>query len=188
MPTSILVSMIFTAFLLIPGIWILFTKAVFDMKKRRVEAEKEAIELTLTRYYDILSQHIRAARRFVIYENDAFDVLLRWRLSTDDRLSLKMNETYFEKMLDVEKNLQHFYQTHPELLEKPIIQKLFDDYHLVHEAFIRHRRRLNGAIASFNAMMTSFPHNLVAKLFKLNTEPFFKTEPHIPFDEDLKDV
>ncbi len=188
MSTPFLVLLITGILLILPGIWIVFTKAVFTMKKRRLEAEKEAIELTLTRYYDILSQHIRAARRFVAYENAAFDELLRWRLSTNDRLSLQMNETYFVKMLEVEKNLEKFYETHPELFKKPVIQKLLDDYHLVHQAFIRHRRRLNGAIASYNAMMTSFPHNLIAKLFKLTTESFFKTEPHIPFDENIRQV
>ncbi len=170
---------------LLPVVWVLLTHILFSARQKRLTTEKEALEITLIRYYNVLMQHIRALSKFIAYQHEAFDELSRWRLSTDDRLSLKMNERYFTKMLTVEKVLVEVYQRHPELLQKPIIKQLFDDYHLVHTAFMRHRRRLNAMVASYNAFITSFPHNVLAKFFQLSTERFFKTEPLSPIDEKL---
>lgn len=145
----------------------------FKKTEQQIKREKSGIDVALTRRYDELQKMQDSVKGIMKHEKETFIDVVRVR-----------NGMSVQEMTDAESQMDRAYsqlmamaEAYPELKASAnfaILQESIATNELELQAA---RRCYNATVTEFNEKVVAFPTNLLAKLFKVETEDMFEAAP-----------
>ena len=172
------IVLLFIFFILILFVIILNTIRTLSVK---IEESKADLEVYLIKRYDILTESLKIAKKYMEHETDIMINITKIRKGMD------LNET--TKVLEEQESFMNkFYATaenYPDLYSNELFKNLQAQITDTNEHLSAAKRLYNSNVSVFNQYIVQFPVTLVAKIVNEKQREFLKDE-NIEEKKDFK--
>lgn len=155
--------------ILILVIWFIATYNKFKRALVKIDESLSGIDVGLTKRYNILINMVEVVKEYTKYEQETLLKVINLRT----KMSINEKADANNKMDEHVKRINILAESYPDLKANEHFKTLQLSILDVEEHLQAARRFYNSNISMYNQMITSFPSNLVAKIFKLEPKEFF---------------
>ena len=161
--------------LIVVIIAIIYIFAIYNIiikQLNSVEHAKSSIDVYLTQRFDLIPNLVECVKGYTRYEKDLFNKIITLRTEF-------MHEKKLEKgsLLDTEINrTMVILEDYPDLKANEQFLNLQKNLTKMENQIQSARRIYNNEVEKYNNLITVFPNNIIAKVFKLNIQEFFQME------------
>lgn len=137
-----------------------------------VKHAKSSIEVYLTQRFDLIPNLVECVKEYTKYEKDLFNKIITLRTEF-----MKTKELTKGGLLDTEVNrIIINLESYPDLKANEQFLNLQKNLTKMENQIQAARRIYNNEVERYNNLITVFPNNAISKIFRFNTERFFKME------------
>ncbi len=169
-------TLVWTAPLLLPLIWAIFSYNRLVRYKNRVLAAWSDIDVQLKRRFDLIPKLVEAVQAYSGYERSVLDEVTRLRTDSKEHETPTEKSGLETELTDKIKDLIAVAEAYPDLKADSqylhLLQQLTDVENNIQFA----RRYYNGSVQQLNVRIDSFPDMLIARLFGFRRAEFFELE------------
>lgn len=161
--------------LIVVIIAIIYIFAIYNIiikQLNSVEHAKSSIDVYLTQRFDLIPNLVECVKGYTRYEKDLFNKIITLRTEF-------MHEKKLEKgsLLDTEINrTMVILEDYPDLKANEQFLNLQKNLTKMENQIQSARRIYNNEVEKYNNLITVFPNNIIAKVFKFNIQEFFQME------------
>ena len=153
-------------------IYILVIYNIIIKQLNSVKHAKSSIDVYLTQRFDLIPNLVECVKGYTKYEKDLFDKIITLR--TEFMIERKLKKG---SLLDREINkIMVILEDYPDLKANEQFLKLQKNLTKMENQIQSARRIYNNEVEKYNNLITVFPNNIIAKVFKLNIQEFFQME------------
>ncbi|PWM76251.1 MAG: hypothetical protein DBY41_12175 [Clostridium sp.] len=153
-------------------IYILVIYNIIIKQLNSVKHAKSSIDVYLTQRFDLIPNLVECVKGYTKYEKDLFDKIITLR--TEFMIERKLKKG---SLLDREINkIMVILEDYPDLKANEQFLNLQKNLTKMENQIQSARRIYNNEVEKYNNLITVFPNNIIAKVFKLNIQEFFQME------------
>ena len=153
-------------------IYILVIYNIIIKQLNSVKHVKSSIDVYLTQRFDLIPNLVECVKGYTKYEKDLFDKIITLR--TEFMIERKLKKG---SLLDREINkIMVILEDYPDLKANEQFLNLQKNLTKMENQIQSARRIYNNEVEKYNNLITVFPNNIIAKVFKLNIQEFFQME------------
>lgn len=153
-------------------LYLVITYNIIIKNLNSVKHSKSTVEVYLTQRFDLIPNLVKCVKEYSNYEKNSFERIAELRAEY-------MKEKELEKggLLDVEINrVLVVLENYPELKANEQFLNLQKNLTKMENQIQAARRIYNNNVEKYNNLISVFPNNLLAKIFKFKSESFFQME------------
>lgn len=153
-------------------IYILVIYNIIIKQLNSVEHAKSSIDIYLTQRFDLIPNLVECIKGYTRYEKDLFNKIITLRTEFMNEKKLKKGS-----LLDTEINrIMVILENYPDLKANEQFLNLQKNLTKMENQIQSARRIYNNEVEKYNNLITVFPNNTIAKVFKLKIQEFFQME------------
>lgn len=161
--------------LIVVIIAIIYILAIYNIIIKQLNSVKHAkssIDVYLTQRFDLIPNLVECVKGYTKYEKDLFNKIITLRTEFMNEKKLKNGS-----LLDTEINkIMVILEGYPDLKANEQFLNLQKKLTKMENQIQSARRIYNNEVERYNNLITVFPNNTIAKLFKFNIQEFFQME------------
>ncbi len=163
---------IITLIIAILVIYIIVMYNIFIKKLNSVKHAKSGIEIYLMQRFNLIPNLIKCTKEYTNYEEKIFEKITKLRTEYVKQKELKKGE-----VLDTEiNNIMIILENYPELKANEQFINIQKNLTKMENQIQAARRIYNNEVEKYNNIITIFPNNILAKIFKFKMQEFFQRE------------
>tara|TARA_R110002110_G_scaffold415797_1_gene656198 strand:+ start:17218 stop:17787 length:570 start_codon:yes stop_codon:yes gene_type:complete len=177
------------------SILFIFTILIFNRLIRMNNMVKEAwsnIDVQLKRRHVLIPNLLASVKQYIHYEKSVFVDVTEARSQCVQNEDNGPSQALFDSQNSLSTHLVRFWalvENYPDIKADKTFSEFQRELSDTEDKIQLARRYYNGSVRDLNILVESFPSNLVANLFSINTKEFFQVEnpmerqpPKIDFD------
>ena len=143
---------------------------IFTKQKNAINNAKSLIEIYLTQRFDLIPNLQQCTKKYMKYESETLENLTKLRVKYINEKTLKNGGILNDEI----NNTVIILENYPELKASVQFMKLQKNLTRIENQLQAARRIYNQEVEKYNNIIMIFPNNIVAKIFNLKKEEFFK--------------
>ena len=162
--------------LLIVAIFLLFVLIVFNglvKKRNQVKQSRSSIDVYLNQRFDLIPNLVETVKAYAKHEESLLKSITELRTKYNENKNLdtasELNNQINKLIVSVE--------NYPELKSSENFLNLQKNLTKMEDQLQAARRLYNMDVTNYNTSIQTFPTNILANIFKFNTEKLFEIEP-----------
>lgn len=179
----IFLGLVLVSFIIII-IWYVTTNNMFNRMSVKIEESESAIDVALTKRYDLLSKMVSAVKGYTKHEEKTLANIVKLR-QPENTATIDEKEEFSNQVTDGLTKLNIVVEQYPDLKASANFGKLQDASVEVEENLQAARRVYNSNVSIYNQKVVVFPSNLVAGWKNHSKRDFFEAENYKREDVDF---
>ena len=143
---------------------------IFTKQKNAINNAKSLIEIYLTQRFDLIPNLQQCTKKYMKYESETLENLTKLRVKYINEKTLKNGGILNDEI----NNTVIILENYPELKASEQFMNLQKNLTRIENQLQAARRIYNQEVEKYNNIIMIFPNNIVAKIFNLKKEEFFK--------------
>ena len=143
---------------------------IFTKQKNAINNAKSLIEIYLTQRFDLIPNLQQCTKKYMKYESETLENLTKLRVKYINEKTLKNGGILNDEI----NNTVIILENYPELKASEQFMNLQKNLTRIENQLQAARRIYNQEVEKYNNTIMIFPNNIVAKIFNLKKEEFFK--------------
>ncbi|HJY98901.1 MAG TPA: LemA family protein [Patescibacteria group bacterium] len=160
-------------------LWIIATYNFFVSAKTRIKAAIQEIGNQLKRQAELIPNLESSVKGYLSHEKGIFTQLTEARKSINEAVksgNIKEMADAGSKLSEVLPKIQVIVESNPEIKGSEVVKNLMDELRDTSDKVMYARRLLIDLTADYNVKRVTFPTNIIANLFKFESEAGLATE------------
>lgn len=158
---------------LIIFLWIISSYNILVKYKNEVQESLSSIDIHLKLRFDLIPNLVSTVKGYTKHENEIFEKITQLRnisnKTQDEDKKIKMAN----KSIPMINSIIAIAEKYPSLKSDKLFRKLMNELINVEDKLVAARRFYNSSLNGYNTLISTFPKNMIAKLFK-----FKRLEPY----------
>ena len=171
MATLMIIIIALAAFV---GLWLVSSYNCFIKLDALVKEGWSGIDVQLKRRYDLIPNLVSTVKGYSIHEKSIIEDVVRMRAASLGASGIQEKATAEAGLTQSLKTLFAIAEQYPNLKANENFLALQKELSTVEQELQLARRYYNGAARNYNVAVTTFPSNVMAKLFGFATAPYFE--------------
>jgi LemA protein len=173
MGTGLIVALSIIGLLLI---WAIATYNRLIVLRNRIENGWSQIDVQLRRRYDLIPNLVETVKGYAAHEKGVFEEVTKARAAMSNAQGVEEQGQAQNMITGALKSLFAVAEAYPELKANENFMMLQEELSGTESKIAYARQFYNDTVMSFNALLQSFPANIIAGMFGFQTHQYFPME------------
>jgi LemA protein len=170
--TTVLIVVIVMAVLAV--FWLISSYNRFVHLNALLKEGWSGIDVQLKRRYDLIPNLVSTVQGYSIHEKSIIEDIVRMRAASMGASGVKEKATAEAGLTQSLKSLFAIAEQYPNLKANENFLALQKDLGLLEQELQLARRYYNGTVKNYNIAVTTFPSNMIARIFGFEAVPYFE--------------
>jgi LemA protein len=157
-------------------IWVIATYNRLVILKNRIENAWSQIDVQLRRRFDLIPNLVETVKGYATHEKEVFEKVTEARASMGNAQGVAAQGEAQNMITSALKSLFAVAENYPELKANQNFMMLQEELSGTESKIAYARQFYNDTVMSFNALIQSFPANILAGMFGFHTHEYFPME------------
>ena len=157
-------------------LWVIVTYNRLVVLRNRIENAWSQIDVQLRRRFDLIPNLVEAVKGYAAHEKEVFQKVTEARASMTNAEGVAAQGEAQNMITQALKSLFAVSENYPELKANQNFMMLQEELSGTESKIAYARQFYNDSVMSFNALLQSFPANMLAGMFGFHTNEYFPME------------
>ena len=157
-------------------LWVIFTYNRLVVLRNRIQNAWSQIDVQLRRRYDLIPNLVETVKGYAAHEKEVFEKVTEARAATTNAQGIAAQGQAQNMISDALKSLFAVAENYPQLKANENFMMLQEELSGTESKIAYARQFYNDSVMQFNALIQSFPANVIAGMFGFSTHEYFPME------------
>lgn len=141
-----------------------------------VEEAWSGIDIHLKKRHDLIPNLVETVKGYATHERETLEGVVSARAKAVSATDIKSAQEAENNLNSALGRLLAIVERYPDLKANQNFLKLQDDLSLIESDIEKARRYYNGAVRELNILISTFPSNMIARMFNFSQKSFFELD------------
>ncbi len=173
---GIVVGIVVALIAIILIVWGLSTHNKFVSMRSNVEEAFSTMDVHLKKRYDLIPNLVETVKGYAKHESEVLEEVTRARSNAQAANTTAEKLQANAQLSQALRSLNLVMERYPDLKANQNFLSLQGDLRTVENEIANSRKYYNGVVKAFNTKRETIPSNIIAKMMKLEKQPYFEVD------------